>query len=214
VASDLSRSDVKEEVGVGVGENLLIEAVSLLVQRQHETESWVAEQVSQAEERAAVSERRYGELEARLVGIEDQLERLMREVEPGRSAAVDERLVRLREQLEGLKSGADGRPARAVPAPSLPTLEATPAPPPREPEPPTPHTPLTREPEPSTYRAALLREPVPPKPASLRAAAADGQSAGFWDLLGSTAESRFGIALIGVGAIAVLFAILTQLPLR
>jgi hypothetical protein len=204
VASDLSRSDVKEEVGVGVGENLLIEAVSLLMQRQRETESWVAEQVWQSEERAAVAERRYAELEARLVGIEDQLDRLMREVEPGRSDAVDERLAGLREQLEGLKSGSDGRPVRAVPAPSPPTLEVTPLPP-REPEPPTYHAAPSREPEPPVYKAAPPRAAV---------AAGDGQSAGFWDLLGSTPQDRFGIALIGLGAIAVLYAVLTQLPLR
>jgi hypothetical protein len=39
-------------------DNLLIEAVLLLVQRQRETETWLAEQVEQAEERAAAVELR------------------------------------------------------------------------------------------------------------------------------------------------------------
>src|SRR5919202_2974216 len=72
--------------------NLLIEAVSLLVQRQRETESWVAEQLWQAEERAAATERRYAELESRLASIEEHLARLVHEVEPPREAQVDERL--------------------------------------------------------------------------------------------------------------------------
>jgi hypothetical protein len=33
----------------------------------------------------------------------------------------------------------------------------------------------------------------------------------FWELLGSTPEDRFGIVLIGLGAIAVLYALLSQL---
>src|SRR5205807_6153313 len=97
VASELSRTEVKEEG------NLLIEAVALLVQRQRETESWVAEQIWQAEERAAATDRRYAELEARLEGIEEHLARLVHEIEPARGdPAGDERLARLREQVEGL----------------------------------------------------------------------------------------------------------------
>jgi len=189
VASNLSRNDVREE------ENLLVEAVSLLVQRQRETETWVAEQVWQAQERAAVTERRYAELEARLVDIEDQLNRLLREVEPGRSGAdVEERLARLREQVEGLKSGPDGRPART--AQPVPVEPAAPPPPP-------------------AFERVERVDPPPIRPA--RAAATvggGGQSASFMELLGSTPQDRFGVVLIGLGAIAVLYAILTQLPLR
>ena len=64
-------------LAVVVLRNLLIEAVSLLVQRQRETEGWVAEQIWQAEERAAATERRYAELEARLLGIEEHVSRLV-----------------------------------------------------------------------------------------------------------------------------------------
>src|SRR5712691_7470225 len=109
--TEVKKTEVKEEG------NLLIEAVSLLVQRQRETEGWVAEQIWQAEERAAATERRYAELEARLVGIEEHLARLVHDVDvvPG-GALDDERLARLREQVEGLKSvGADGYTNRAAP---------------------------------------------------------------------------------------------------
>src|SRR5438270_10800705 len=102
VPPDLSKNEVKEVKEEG---NLLIEAVSLLVQRQRETEGWVAEQIWQAEERASAAERRYAELETRLTGIEEHLARLVQDVEPARGdAVVDERLSRLREQVEGLKT--------------------------------------------------------------------------------------------------------------
>src|SRR5438105_13243049 len=97
MASDLSRTEVKEEG------NLLIEAVALLVQRQRETESWVAEQIWQADERTATTDRRYAELEARLEGIEEHLAPLVHDIEPARGdPAADERLDPLREQVEGL----------------------------------------------------------------------------------------------------------------
>jgi archaellum component FlaC len=114
VPPDLSKSEVKEVSEVKEEGNLLIEAVSLLVQRQRETEGWVAEQIWQAEERAAAAERRYAELEDRLDGIEEHLSRLVNELEPapGGNAEVDQRLSRLREQVEDLKTvGTDGRPA-------------------------------------------------------------------------------------------------------
>src|SRR5438270_10958452 len=102
VPPDLSKNEVKEVKEEG---NLLIEAVSLLVQRQRETEGWVAEQIWQAEERATATERRYAELEARLVGIEEHLARLVQDVEPTAGGGLDdERLARLREEVEGLKS--------------------------------------------------------------------------------------------------------------
>jgi hypothetical protein len=112
VLSDPSRREVREEG------NLLIEAVSLLVQRQRETESWIAEQIWQAEARAAASERLTAEFESRLAGIEEQLARLLYDAEPPHAGEgpVDDRLERLRLQVEGLRSSADGRMARS-PAP-------------------------------------------------------------------------------------------------
>src|ERR1051326_5241338 len=110
MAHDLSHSEVQQE------DSLLIEAVSLLVQCQRETESWVAEQIDQAEARAATVERRYTDLESRLAGVEDALDRLAHELEPGRGDAVaGQRLARLREQVEDLRSDTDGRPLRSLP---------------------------------------------------------------------------------------------------
>ena len=200
MARDVSRNEVKDEG------NLLVEAVSLLVQRQRETESWVSEQVWQAEERAAATERRYAELEARLAGIEDQLMRLAQEPgEPGRGdAGVDERLARLREQVEGLKSGADGRPVRSaagtpIAAGLVPAHDEV----------------ATHEPEPARGVA------IPPELrsryarrgayAAARGGARQRQSASFMELLGATTQDRVGVVFIGVGLVAVIYAALNLL---
>ena len=170
VSANLPHTELGEE------DNLLVEAVSLLVQRQHETESRVAEQIWQAEERTTATERRYAELEARLASIEEQLARVMHEVQPARGdAAPDERLARLREQLEGLKSGADGRPAR----------RSTPA--------------------------ALTPGPSPRNAGAVAHTPQSARRVSFWDLLGSSPQDRFGLVFIGVGAVAVLYAVLSLL---
>jgi len=206
VPPDLSKTEVKEVKEEG---NLLIEAVSLLVQRQRETEGWVSEQIWQAEERAVAAERRYSELEARLVGIEEHLSRLVHAVEPVQGdPVVDERLHRLREQVEGLKTtGADPRSTpRPTPAASSVPAE-TPAPPVRE-----------REPE-ATRPAAPPEPRYAPEPTYERPVAAaprvatGGQGVGFMELLGPTPGDRWGLVLIGFGAVAVLYAVLTSLHL-
>jgi hypothetical protein len=189
VLSDLNRKEVGEEG------NLLIEAVSLLVQRQRETEGWIAEQIWQAEERASASERLYAELEVRLAGIEEHLARLVHDVEPLRDdVGVDERLERLREQVEGLKSSGDGRAVRPNPV-----LAVSPGsiPPP------------AAEPRHSTERRAVGARPVAePRP---RTAGTSGPGVSFWELLGQSPQDRFGLVLIGAGLVAVVYAGLTQL---
>ena len=113
MASNLPRHEGAEE------ENLLIEAVSLLVQRQRENE-----------ERSAALELRLSELEAQLHG-------LVHDVSP---AVADDRLAALREQLEALRGEPGVRPVAQVSPTSLdarrqaPTLSA--APPRLEPVPP------------------------------------------------------------------------------
>ena len=186
----MSRTEVQQEG------NLLIEAVALLVQRQRETESWVAEQIWQAEERFAVTDRRYTELEARLVGIEEHLARLANALEPAHGdAAVDERLARLREQLEGLKSGSgcDGRPTRVAPPASERSVPVAAEPSAGQPE---------RPPSVVTAASRFVR------PAA--ATGGSGQNITFWDLLGPSPQDRWGLVLIGAGAVAVLYAILSQ----
>ena len=220
MSADRPRNSLGEE------DNLLVEAVSLLVQRQRETEKWVTEQVCQAEERSAATERRYAELEARLAGIEEQLARLVHELEPARGeAASDERLARLREQLEGLKAAGDGRPTLPHPASDAPTATAVRA---------------AQDSEPSEARSAAQREsrrqrltpgdtapegqsriPIPPEwrqrvasPAVKEARRGEGTAprrAGFLDLLGSDPQDRFGLVFMGVGAVAVLYAALSLL---
>jgi hypothetical protein len=218
VLSDLNRGGVREEG------NLLIEAVSLLVQRQRETESWIAEQIWQAEERTAAAERLAAEFESRLAGIEEQLARLLYEVEPLRGdAAIDERLERLRVQVQSLRSSSDGRIPRTTPAFAAPSGLAQ-SPPQTAPGrdvaasygselesagPAESARPVdVGEPRSEERRGPSGRPAAEPR---ARAASASGQGVGFWELLGARPQDRFGLLLIGAGAVAVLYAILTQL---
>jgi hypothetical protein len=85
--------------------NLLVEAVSLLVQRQRETETWLTEQLRQADRSAARVEERYAELEQRLARIEARLSTLGRRLDV--DATADQvQLARLREQVARLSNGA------------------------------------------------------------------------------------------------------------
>ena len=226
--------------------NLLIEAVSLLVQRQRETETWVSEHLWQAEQRAIESERRYAELESRLAGIESHLARLVGEVEP----SDDPRVARLREQIEDLKgeqplrapddfgqplgapaelSNAHGHPAtsgkppmvepvrqeRVVgPEPPVPPVASpAPAPPPMvvsSPAQPATRAEVTQAAE-SNSVASTAVAPVPPRAATTPSGQPARANVGFLDLLGATREDRFGVVLIGLGGVAVLYALLTQL---
>jgi hypothetical protein len=201
VAHDVSRGEAQQE------DNLMIEAVSLLVQRQRETESWVAEQIDQADARAAAVERRYADLESRLAGVEDALERLTRELEPGRGDPVaGQRLARLREQVEDLKSDTDGRPLRSLPSVPAVTRSVENESPRGEP----PQVARTVEPEGSRQVVTPAHSAPPPTRATV---SASGLSTGVLEFLGSTPQDRFGVLLIFVGVVAVLYAILTQLRL-
>jgi len=241
VRPEPSRSELTNQ------ENLLVEAVSLLVQRQRETESWVAQQVWQAEDRAASTERRYAELESRLVGIEDQLNRLVEDVttpSAGPGEVADEGLARLRAQIEGLKSGGVGGASAASsatthdadgvvpPAPSAvnsvvheahlqPSTAVV-----RETISPrttyaTVVTDVPRQAQtqsqsaglPPVQPAAQAQQVQPPAPIAGAPAVRPAQSPGLLDLLGATPQDRMGVVLIGLGAIAVLYAILGQLHL-
>ena len=216
----------------GEEDNLLVEAVSLLVQRQRETEKWVAEQLSQAEERTAATERRYTEVEARLAALEEQLSRVAREVEPTRAdAAPDERLARLRAQLEALKSGGNGVPAAIGPQPPRSASDApktTPAPA-RGPEVARASTAEGRSAAPherATSAAAPEYQPLIPIPAEPRSrypsparaplrgragTPSPSQSVTLLNLLGSSPEDRYALVFIGVGGVAVLYAALSLL---
>jgi hypothetical protein len=210
VPPDLSSKEPKTEIKEEG--NLLIDAVSLLVQRQRETETWVSEQIWHAEERAAETERRYAELESRLADIEAHLARLVHDVEPsGGDAVVDERLARLREQLEGLKSVADGHPTSrgAVASRAIPADEPPPAVQPRRR---TSATVTAEVPRTVTVAESTAEdEPVYERRVVATRRPVANTGIGFWDLLGDTREDRAGVLLIGAGAVAVLYAILLQL---
>jgi hypothetical protein len=222
VSRDLRSDDVEQE------DNLLIEAMSLLVQRHRETETWLAEQIAQAEHRAAATERRYADLETRLTGIEGQLTRLAHELEPGRgNPAVDERLARLREQVEDLKSDGDGGPGHPVPPPGA-NPPAAPAPvaasavaAPAPAKPPVPASavagpgaaePQVRQPTGATANSRSVAA-APATSGSSAVAIVSGQAASVWEMMGPRPQDRFGLVLIGVGLLAVFYAILTQLRL-
>jgi hypothetical protein len=158
-------------------DDLLIEAVSLLVQRQREIEAWAADRVYQSEERAAAMEQRHTDVEVRLTAIEDQLARLAREVAPGRAKVADDRVSRLREQIEDLRTAGDGFSARAL-APEI---------------------------------VAAQPHPDSPSGAPTSTATTTRGSVSFWDLFGQTPVERFGFLLIGVGGVAVLYALLSFL---
>jgi hypothetical protein len=207
---DLSR---REDVGGEIKPegNLLIEAVSLLVQRQRETETWISEQLWQAEQRAADTEQRYAELASRLAGIESHLAQLVHEMEPG---ADDGRIARLRDQLQDLRRGepmrASDEVTRPIPTPIEPMAED------RAPRS-SPTAQLTSTaPVASEPRAETTAAPVPSQPRRAVAAAAAAPSTSttnvtFWELLGSTRGDRFGAVMMGLGAVALLFVVLSQL---
>lgn len=212
---------------LGEEDNLLVEAVSLLVQRQRETEQWVTEQVCQAEERTAAAERRSVELEARLAVIEEQLARIARELEPGRADGPgDGRLARLREQLESLKAAGDGRPTLAHPSSNAPTPEAVRAAQDAEPSVAQPAAQRdarrqalapgetaperqARIPIPAEWRQSVASPPRV-KEARLGEGSAP-QRVSFLEVLGSDAQDRFGLVFMGVGAVAVVYAALSLL---
>jgi hypothetical protein len=212
---------------LGEEDDLLVEAVSLLVQRQRETEQWVTEQVCQAEERTAAAERRSVELEARLAVIEEQLARIARELEPGRAEGPgDGRLARLREQLESLKSGGDGRPEVSTPPLPRPPADASRAaaiPEVQESQRSDPRSEPRRQrlPPGDTVREHRSRIPIPPEwrqraaSPAVREPVGDGEAvrrrASFLDLLGSDPQDRFGLVFMGVGTVAVLYAALSLL---
>jgi hypothetical protein len=212
VARDLSHDEAHQE------DNLLIEAVSLLVQRQRETEAWVAEQIEQADERAASVERHYAALESRLAGIEEQLDSLVREVEPGRGdAVVGQRLARLREQVADLRTQSDERSLRSLPpaAAAVSVASTSPVAPVAPVTPVTPVEPQRREPEANHVPPSVSEVPppvqAPPAVTASTAGAGIGTRASLWELTGPTSRDRFGLALIGLGVVAVLYAVLTQL---
>ena len=113
---------VAEQAGTGTlvhERELLLEAFSLLVQRQAETEAALGQQLGETSSRVAAAERRSKELEARLTELGGRLEELARAVEPDPGLA--QRVAALQVQLDHLQARrTESAPAPASPPPSAP----------------------------------------------------------------------------------------------
>jgi hypothetical protein len=180
---------------------LLLEALTLLVQRQAEAETTLTGQVAQTNSRVAQVERRGLDLEARLTDIDARLQHLATQVEPDPELA--RRVAMLQAQVERLHGAAADE--RAAPQATAPAPQpVAPAPQPLRQAPP-PQPPPTRQPVP----VEPIRQPrTAPAP---RRAALVGSGDSLWELLGATNQDRASIVLIGAGLVAVVFAALAQL---
>ena len=178
--------DQARPVALDQEDNLLVTAVSLLVQRQVDMETWLGEQFREAERSTARVEQRYLDLEARLGQIETRLGLLTRRYEPTPIEA--EHVVRLRDQVARLSHV---RPSPPAPQPGVA--------PPAEVAPPPEVAPLV---EPVVEPVALPRQ----APASVAT-----PSRSVWDALGATPADRSAVLVMGAGAVAVLYALLKQL---
>jgi hypothetical protein len=108
---------------------LLLEALTLLVQRQAETETALTDQLARTNNRVTTVERRYIDLEARLGDIDERLRRLAIEVEP--DPGLRQRVVVLQAQVERLHSRGAEAPVAAPPPPPASVQTAPPVRPPR-----------------------------------------------------------------------------------
>jgi hypothetical protein len=198
---------------------LLLEALTLLVQRQAETESALIQQVGETNSRVAAMERRSRDLEERLAEIGERLQRLASEVEP--DPGLPRRVAVLQAQVERLH----GRPVDDALAP---TPVAQPAhrveeprvrveeprvrveeprarfdePPARFDEP----SPRFEAPPPRREVHQVRSQAVPPRRALL--ATSTGT---LWERLGATNQDRASLVLMGTGVVVVLAAALAQL---
>jgi hypothetical protein len=203
--------------------SLLVEAVSLLVQRQREAEVWLAEQFRQTLLSDSALDRRMAELEERLGRIQARLGTLAAEVDPNLASAGD--IARLEQGLQSLTNGAAGFPARPqtltvvpsqTPSPSMDlpprlTVEAANGARPRGPvNGAVRHAAESR----SSEDADAAPGHVAPAYAAVGDAAAGGagpRRASAWDVFGATPRERWGLALMGGGALALLYLVLRGL---
>jgi hypothetical protein len=181
---------------------LLLEALTLLVQRQAETESTMTDQIARTNARVVNVERRGTALEARVADIDARLRQLAIQVEPDPGLA--SRVAVLQAQLQQLHVA---RIPDDEPEP-LQSSVVTSAPPSPTPTPPSP-TPRT------SLHAQAIRQPQAPPPRRdvmpPRRAVLVGSADALWDRLGTTNQDRASLVLIGTGVLVVVFAALAQL---
>jgi hypothetical protein len=174
---------------------LLLEALTLLVQRQADTESALTDKVARTNTRVANVERRGADLEARVADIDARLQQLATQVEPDPGLA--SRVAVLQAQLQQLHVGRIAEQPYQSSAPEPPTHQA---PPTSQTEPAVPASPPVQ----------AVRKPQAPPP---RRAAVVGSADSLWDRLGTTNQDRASAVLIGTGVLVVVFAALAQLRL-
>jgi hypothetical protein len=192
-----NRTDARADEPLVTAEaDLLIEAIALLGQRQQETEAWAAERVQLADERVLAVEQRQLDLERKLDNLEKRLAQT-NQFAPQLPAAPEERLERLRQHVEDLRTASvydetntdPLREPHESPALEAPTsTERGPA--------------LTAEPRLSPVRPAVARTP----PASPPAAKRDVRQR-----LESVTPRGMDMALLVLGVLVVLFAGLWQI---
>jgi hypothetical protein len=185
---------------------LLLEALTLLVQRQVESESALSDQVARTNTRVANVERRGVDLAARVADIDARLLQLATQVEPDPGLA--SRVAVLQAQLQQLQVAriADTQP---VPQPPQPSYQAPP--------PPVQTAPRTEPTPPVLPLLQAIRQPQSQPPRQYvpqhRRPAVVGTADTLWARLGNTNQDRASIVLIGTGVLVVVFAALAQLRL-
>jgi hypothetical protein len=210
--------DVQGEDTVVRERVLLFEALTLLAQRQSETEMTLVEQVNRNSSRIAAVEQLCTQLETRLADIDERLSRLAGAVhaDPG----LPQRVAMLQAQIQRLGRPADQPPAwqpAITPAPSPRLAQADPRP---------AHLaaadlPPARASYVPVPQAPPLRTDVPPRqPASAAvsrrsrpvAYAAARSGDGLLERINAmTGQDRASMALMAAGVLVVGYAILAQL---
>jgi hypothetical protein len=198
---------------------LLLEALTLLVQRQAESDAALSDELARANTRVAAIERRSIELENRLVLLDERLSQLATEVEP--DPGLPRRLAVLQAHVERLGGQPTAEPPYSPPAAPVPPVPARPMP--ASPAPPVAARPAQMPPadvrtsrpavrpsEPAEVPARGTEAPHPQAATDRRQALVPSGEA-LWERLGATNQDRASIVLIGAGVLVVAYAVLAQL---
>jgi hypothetical protein len=217
-------------------QQLLIEAVTVLTQRQIETQASIGQHIGEMTQRIGAIERRFDEFEVRLVRIDEQVTRLAMDLEKPAHSGSEQRVTQLRAQIERLNRGAPAdapgkapppitpMPVTLAPADTLPIAPGTLAPTPRSahfaqgPTSPTtapPAPPFDSIPKSAHAESVVAAPPATPAAGGSEAVDRAPQAPKHGtSLLTTAAGSRqdwAGVILIGLGLVAVLYAVLTQI---
>jgi len=167
--------------------DLLIEAVSLLGQRQQELDAWAAERERASDERLVAVEERQAEFERRLAALEQRVAQLDDGEHGGPAGGPEDRLERLRQQVEELRGAAVQIDEAAPESDVLPAPEPAPVA------------------APAPARAAAVASSAPTTVAQ--------PSVGVWQRLEQMPRNRLDMLLLVLGAVVVLYAGLWQIAL-